>query len=154
MDTVKNPWTKTDIEKNVPVIEMLTEACLVYTFLNGAIKKNTTFGFLLGETWAKGSFVNEPNHTHSLASFQWSGVSDHQTPIPCQRSGSHSANQGFSTASCNSHHVQSPKGDILSPPPIPPISSTEPIFKTNCIKWSHAFKVGQVHSSSVSKGLT
>ena len=82
------------------------------------------------ETWAKASltqslWVHDPNHSHLLASFQWSGLSDQRTlhwtecclqvqkwcpykgrevvPEPvCAnkvRNGPPSANQGFSTAS-------------------------------------------------------
>ena len=101
------------------------------------------------ETWAKASLtpslrVHDPNHTHSLASFQWSGLSDqralHLTECCLQvqkwcpykgrgvvpepvcankvRNGPASANQGFSTASQGSCHVH---GTPCWNPPTSPI---------------------------------
>ena len=68
-----------------------------------------------------------PNHTHSLASFQWSGCpykARGVVPEPvCAnkvRNGPASADQGFSTASQGSCHVHGTPGWTHPPPPIPP----------------------------------
>ena len=103
------------------------------------------------ETWAKASLtpslrVHDPNHTHSLASFQWSGLSDQrvlqltesclQIPKWCPykargvvpepvcankaRNGPATADQGSSLASQDSCHVYGTPGWTHPPPPIPP----------------------------------
>ena len=115
------------------------------------------------ETLAKASltqslWVHDLNHTHSLESFQWSGLSDHRAlhltesclqnqkwcpykrkgvvPEPvCAnkvRNGPASADQGFSTASQGSYHVH---GTPCWNSPTSPFStffaSRKPIFKTD-----------------------
>ena len=103
------------------------------------------------ETWAKASLtpslrVHDPNHTHSLASFQWSGLSDQRAlqltesclqiqkwcpykvrgvvPEPVYankaRNGQAIVDQGFSLASQGSCHVHSTPGWTHPPPPILP----------------------------------
>ena len=119
---------------------------------------------LVLKTWAKASltlssWVDDPNHTHSLASFQCSGLSDkcklHLTECCLQvqkwcpykgkgvvpelvcankvRNGPPSANQGFSTATKGSCHQH---GTLCWNPPTStyPVffASAKPIFKTDC----------------------
>ena len=103
------------------------------------------------ETWAKASltqslWVHDPNHTHSLVSFQWSGLSDQRAlqltesclqiqkwcpykargvvPEPVcankARNGPATADQGSSLASQGSCHVHGTPGWTHPPPPIPP----------------------------------
>ena len=145
----------------------------------------TTVGYLLGvfftffgpylrfcleqaqKTWAKASltqslWVHDPNHTDSLASFQWSGLSDQQAiqltesclqiekwcpytgrgvvPEPvCAnmvRNGPASADQGSSIASQGSWHVHGTPCWNLPTSPYPTFfASTKPIFKTDCANW-------------------
>ena len=103
------------------------------------------------EPWAKASLtpsfrVHDPNHTHSPASFQWSGLSDKRAlqltesclqihkwcsykargvvPEPVcankARNGPATADQGSSLASQGSCHVHGTPGWTHPPPPIPP----------------------------------
>ena len=138
------------------------------------------------ETWAKASltqslWVHDPNHTHSLASFQWSGLSNqralHLTECCLQvqkwcpykgrgvvpepvcanmvRNGPASADQGFSTATQGSCHVHSTPCWNPATSPYPAFfASAKPIFNTDCTNWYHAAKVRRCHlASSVVKGL-
>ena len=103
------------------------------------------------ETWAKASLtpslrVHDSNHTHSLANFQWSGLSDQQVfqltesclqiqkwcpykargvvPEPVcankARNGPATADQGSSLVSKGSCHVHGIPRWTHPPPPIPP----------------------------------
>ena len=102
------------------------------------------------EIWAKASLtpsfrVHNPNHTHSLASFQWSGLSDQRAlqltensllfqkwcpykargvvpePVcPNKRNGPATANHGSSLASQGSCHVHSTPRWTHPPRPILP----------------------------------
>jgi len=98
------------------------------------------------ETWTKASLtpslrVHEPNHTHSLVSFQWersswlkgayrfrNGAPSYKArgvvPDPVcankARNGPATANQGSSLASQGSCHVHGTPGWTHPPPPIPP----------------------------------
>ena len=133
------------------------------------------------ETWAKASLtqslrVHDPNHTHSLASFRWSGLFDqwalHLTECCLQvqkwcpykwrgvvpelvcankvRNGPASANQGFSTASQGSCHVHSTP--CWNPPtsPYPAFfASAKPIVTENVLRQLiNAAKVRRCHMAS------
>ena len=92
-----------------------------------------TFGMYYKASLTQSLWIHDPNHTHSLANFQWSGLSEQRAlhlaecclqvqkwcpykgrgvvPEPvCAnkvRNGPASANQGFSTATQGSCHVHS-----------------------------------------------
>ena len=125
------------------------------------IFKNSFDAFLFYVSqYQKDSFINSPRvhglgHTHSLASLQWSGLSDQRTllptttpemePLQMQRSGFYARRslcwkgekwpiQGQprpSTASQGSHHVHG----TLWLCPLFHVLITQTFFKTDCADW-------------------
>ena len=109
-------------------------------------------------------WVHDLNHTHSLASFQWSGLFDQQTlhltenclqiqkwcpyttrgeewflhsfVIKTVRNNPASANQGCSTSSTGSCHVHGMSWPCLPNSPYPTsFASAKLIFKMDCANW-------------------
>ena len=127
------------------------------------------------ETWVKASLthslgVHDLNHTHSLANFYWSGLSDHERsswlklprndppykgrgvvsmPICANegRNGLASANHGCSTASQGSHHVRGMSWISHPPPPYLTFFASAS-FKMDCASWQHAAKVRRRQKAS------
>ena len=148
---------------------------------------NTFFGLYFNfclelalETWAKASltqslWVHHPNHTHSLASFQLSGLSDQQVlhltecclqvpykgrevvPEPvCAykvRNGPTSLTKAFLLSAKAAVMCTAPRAETRPPPPIPPFLLAQNLFSKRIMPTDKMRPKSDQMASSVVKGL-